>query len=253
MVWLIFWLALFDRPKQSRWVSQSELSHIQSDASSAEAVARESAPFKWRRLLRYRQTWAYNLQSLCVQPIWWFYLFWLPKFFVSHFGLELQKSGRLLAVTYTMSMIGSITGGLLSGFLLRRGWSVNSSRKTALLACALLTVPMTAVAHTQNIWLATLLIGLTLAGMQGWASNAYTIVSDLFPKRAVASVVGLGSACGSAAAIVLAEVVGKVLQKTGSYNFLFVVAGLSLPVAVTVLHLLAPRWQPIEENRVSYE
>ena len=98
LIWLIFWLALFDRPEQSRWVSQSELSHIQSDGSSAEAVARELAPFKWCRLLRYRQTWAYNLQSLCVQPIWWFYLFWLPKFFVSHFGLELQKSGRLLAV-----------------------------------------------------------------------------------------------------------------------------------------------------------
>src|SRR5215208_1899025 len=116
-----------------------------------------------------------------------------------------------------MSMIGSVSAGL-SAYLLRRGWSVNAGRKTALLICALLTLPMTIVVHIHSVWLATLVIGLTLAGMQGWASNAYTIVSDLFPKRAVASIVGLGSACGSAAAIVLAEVVGKTLQKTGSYN-----------------------------------
>ncbi|HSV13401.1 MAG TPA: MFS transporter [Tepidisphaeraceae bacterium] len=259
LLWLILWLALYDRPDVSRRVSPSELAYIRSDAEAAttladavepadaavEAVIAEPPPVRWGQLLRHRQTWAYNIQSLCVQPIWWFYLFWLPKFFVSHFGLELQKSGQFLAVTYTMSMIGSVSAGLFSAFLLRRGWSVNASRKTALLACALLTIPMTLVAHTRSVWLATALIGLTLAGMQGWASNAYTIVSDLFPKRAVASIVGLGSACGSLAAIVLAEVVGKVLQKTGSYNGLFIVAGLSLPLAVTLLHLLAPRWEPV--------
>jgi len=196
-------------------------------------------------LLGYRQTWAYNLQSLCVQPIWWFYLFWLPKFFAARFGLELQKSAPMLAVTYTMSMLGSISAGLLSAHLLRRGWSVNAGRKTALLACALLTLPMVAVAKVDNVWVATFLIGLTLAGMQGWASNAYTIVSDLFPKRAVASVVGLGSACGSVAAMLMALVVGAVLQRTGSYQIPFVIAGLSLPLAVTLLHLLVPRWDPI--------
>jgi len=245
--WLVLWLVLYDPPERSRRVSQTEMAYIHSDDSAdpQDADAPVTEPFSWRRLLGYRQTWAYNIQSLCVQPIWWFYLFWLPKFFVSHFGLALQKSGQFLAVTYTMSVLGSIGAGLLSAYLLRRGWSVNASRKTALIACAVLTAPMTVVSQVHSVWLATALIGCTLAGMQGWASNAYTIVSDLFPKRAVASVVGLGSACGSAAAIVLAEVVGKVLQRTGSYSALFLVAGLSLPVAVTMLQLLAPRWEPV--------
>ena len=261
-LWLALWLVLYDPPEVSRRVSPAELAHIRSDAppvatlsaavepadAAVEAIVPEPPPVSWRRLLAYRQTWAYNIQSLCVQPIWWFYLFWLPKFFASHFGLDVKKSGQFLAVTYTMAMVGSISGGLLSAFLLRRGWSVNASRKTALLSCALLTVPMVFVTHTDSVWLATLLTGVTLAGMQGWASNAYTIVSDLFPRRAVASIVGLGSACGSVAAIVLAEVVGKVLQNTGSYSVLFVVAGLSLPLAVTLLHLLAPRWEPIRLN-----
>jgi ACS family hexuronate transporter-like MFS transporter len=247
-LWLILWAALFDQPEVSTRVSAAELAYIRSDAPTDGTAAPHATQqaVSWIELFRYRQTWAYCVQSLCVQPIWWFYLFWLPKFFVSHFGLELQKSGRFLAITYTMSLIGSVSGGLVSAYLLRRGWSVNASRKTALLAFALLTIPMTAVAHTNSVWLATALIGLTLAGMQGWASNAYTIVSDLFPRRAVASIVGMGSACGSAAAIVLAEVVGKVLQKTGSYSALFVVAGLSLPLAVTLLHLLAPRWEPVQ-------
>ncbi len=250
IVWLIVWALVFNTPERSPRCSREELAYIRSDdAAQGDADAPVGEPLGWGRLLGHRQTWAYNIQSLCVQPIWWFYLFWLPKFFVSHFGLELQKSGQFLAVTYTMSMIGSIGAGLLSARLLRRGWSVNASRKTALLACALLTVPMTVVSHVQSVWLATALIGLTLAGMQGWASNAYTIVSDLFPKRAVASVVGLGSACGSAAAIVLAEVVGNVLQRTGNYGGLFFVAGLSLPIAVTMLHLLAPRWEPVRLGR----
>jgi ACS family hexuronate transporter-like MFS transporter len=238
ILWLVLWVVVYRRPERSKGVVDSEGAGEGSGESSAPAVS-------WVRLLGFRQTWAYNVQSLCVQPIWWFYLFWLPKFFAARFGLELGKSAPLLAVTYAMSMLGSVSGGLLSAFLLRRGWSVNAGRKTALLACALLTVPMVAVAKVGNVWVATFLIGLTLAGMQGWASNAYTIVSDLFPKRTVASVVGLGSACGSAAAMVLALAVGEVLQRTGSYQIPFLIAGLSLPLAVTLLHVLVPRWDPV--------
>lgn len=236
ILWLALWVVLYRRPARSRMV----------DGDAPEASIGEDAPaLGWWRLLGFRQTWAYNVQSLCVQPIWWFYLFWLPKFFAARFGLELGKSAPLLAVTYAMSMLGSVSGGLLSAFLLRRGWSVNAGRKTALLACALLTVPMVGVAKVGNVWVATFLIGLTLAGMQGWASNAYTIVSDLFPKRTVASVVGLGSACGSCAAMLMALVVGAVLQRTGSYQIPFLIAGLSLPLAVTLLHVLVPRWDPV--------
>jgi ACS family hexuronate transporter-like MFS transporter len=239
--WLVLWLVLYKRPAPSRGSVDVEDAF---DAATESGDA-ELPKVSWPRLLGFRQTWAYNIQSLCVQPIWWFYLFWLPKFFAARFGLELGKSAPLLAITYAMSMLGSISGGLLSAFLLRRGWSVNAGRKTALLACALLTVPMVGVASVGNVWVATFLIGLTLAGMQGWASNAYTIVSDLFPKRTVASVVGLGSACGSAAAMLMAMVVGEVLQRTGSYQIPFLIAGLSLPLAVTLLHVLVPRWDPI--------
>jgi ACS family hexuronate transporter-like MFS transporter len=244
-VWLALWVVLYRRPVRSRT--------LDGDASAASADEDDAPALSWLRLLGFRQTWAYNIQSLCVQPIWWFYLFWLPKFFAARFHLELQKSAPLLAVTYAMSMLGSVSGGLLSAFLLRRGWSVNAGRKTALLACALLTVPMVGVARVGSVYVATFLIGLTLAGMQGWASNAYTIVSDLFPKRTVASVVGLGSACGSVAAMVMAMVVGEVLQRTGSYQIPFLIAGLSLPLAVALLHLLVPRWDPVALDGVTDE
>jgi ACS family hexuronate transporter-like MFS transporter len=251
-LWLALWLVVYETPQRCRWISDSQRAMLgradegESPPSPAvETVVPEPPPVRWGELLRFRQTWAYSLQSLCVQPIWWFYLFWLPKFFVARHGADLQKSGRLLAVTYAMSMAGSVGGGLLSAFLLKRGWSVNAGRKTALLVCALLTVPMTAVVTINHLWLATLVIGVALAGMQGWSANAYTIVSDLFPKRAVASVVGLGSACGSACAMLLALFVGAVLERTGSYRVPFLIAGLSLPLAISAVHVLVPRWDPI--------
>lgn len=237
-VWLILWVSIYPTPVRRNFEPE--------DATASAAVVATPPPVRWAALLRFRQTWAYNLQSLCVQPIWWFYLFWLPKFFASRYGTDLQKSGRLLAVTYAMSMLGSIGGGWLSAAMLRRGWSLNASRKGALLLCALMTVPMTAVVAIDHVWVATFVIGLALAGMQGWSANAYTIVSDLFPTRAVASVVGLGSACGSAVAMMLALFVGSVLEHTGSYRIPFLIAGLSLPLAVTVLHVLVPRWKPAE-------
>ena len=252
LLWLLLWLLLYDRPEDSPRVTEAELAHIRSDdhagLSDVGNVAARTSSVNWGRLLTLRQTWAYSIQALCVQPIWWFYLFWLPKFFHSRFGLELQKSAPLLAVTYAMSMVGSISAGALSAWLLKRGWSVNAARKIALLVCALVTVPMVEVTRVNNAWTATLLIGLALGGMQGWSANAYTIVSDLFPKGAVASIVGLGSACGSAVAMLLALLVGAVLQRSGSYHIPFFIAGVSLPVAIMLVHLMVPRWDPVELN-----
>ena len=243
LVWVVFWLAFYRRPEESPYVSASQLASLRADEV---AVAPDAGRITWIQLADHKQTWAYCLQGICASPIGWFYLFWLPKFFHERYGLSLSKSSGLLAITYSMSLLGSVGGGLLPAWLLRRGSSLNFSRKGTLLVCVLMSLPMTQVDKINNVWFATILIGFAQASLQAWAANAYTMVSDLFPKRSVASLVGLGSALASGAAILLAEVVGKVLENTGSYRIPFLIAGLSLAVAWLCIHLLAPRWEAVE-------
>ena len=180
-VWLLFWYWLYAIPAESRRVSASELAHIQSDPPEP-----PSGKIPWMTLLRYRQTWAFVVGMSLSAPIWWFYLYWLPKFLNKQYGLDLATLGPPLVVIYTMTTVGSIGGGWLSGALLKRGWSVNTSRKTALLICALCVVPVVFAAQASNLWVATFLIGLAASAHQGWAANLFTLVSDLFPQQAVA-------------------------------------------------------------------
>lgn len=242
-VWLVFWYWLYASPAQSRRVSPAELAHIHSDPPEP---ATEKIP--WRSLLRYRQTWAFVVAISFTAPIWWFFLYWLPKFLHQQYGLDLASLGPPLVVIYSMTTVGSIGGGWLSGHLLKRGWSVNASRKTAMLICALCVVPVVFAAKASNLWLATVLIGLAAAAHQGWAANLFTLVSDMFPKQAVGSVVGLGSMFGSLAAMGFAQLTGFILQTTGNYWPLFIMAGSAYLLALAILQALIPEMKPAEVN-----
>jgi ACS family hexuronate transporter-like MFS transporter len=200
----------------------------------------------WPSLFKYPQTWANILQSACISPIWWFYLYWLPKFFSSVYGLSLSKLGPPLVIVYSMSLIGSITGGILPARFLVAGNSLNFSRKMSFLICATLTIPVAFVTMFHNVWAATFTIGLAAASMQAWSANSYSMVSDLFPKQAVASGVGIGTASGAVASVAFADFAGNVLDRTGSYRILFILAGAAYPTALLFIHLCAPRWEMAE-------
>ncbi len=239
-LWLIFWYWLYEAPARSSRLAAAELAHINSDADTVTPV---SVP--WRRLLGYRQTWAFVVGMSFSAPIWWFYLYWLPKFLHQQYGLDLASLGPPLVAIYTMTCVGSIGGGWLSGALIHRGWSVNASRKSAMLICALCVVPVIFAARTSNLWLATFLIGLAASAHQGWAANLFTLVSDLFPREAVASVVGLGGMFGSLTAMAFSQSAGYILQTTGSYWTLFIIAGTAYPVALALMQLLTPDLKPV--------
>jgi ACS family hexuronate transporter-like MFS transporter len=238
--WLIFWQLLYDSPETSRRISPEELAYIQSDPQ-------EPAPEKipWRRLFAFRETWAYIGTSILVGPVWWFYLFWLPPFLNRQYSLDLTTLGAPLVAIYTATCFGSIIGGWLPTLFFRLGWSVNGARKTALLICALCTLPVVFATRTPHLWVATALIALAASAHQGWSANMYTVVSDLFPKGAVASVVGLGATFGSVASIIFAESAGLILERTGSYYSLFIVCGSAYLAALAILQVLAPRMTPV--------
>ncbi len=240
-VWLVFWYAFYDAPDCSRRVTPEELAHILSDAEKPSA-----GHVSWFRLLGFRQTWFYIVAYSFSAPVWWFYLYWLPKFLHHQHRLDLGGLGPPLIVIYSMTCVGAVGVGWFSGFLLRRGWSVNAARKTAMLLCALAVVPVVFAANTSQLWLATLLIGLAMAAHQGWASNLFSLVGDLFPKRAVASVVGLGGMIGAVTSMALAESAGFILQTTGSYWPLFAIAASAYLVALAIMHAVLPDMKPAE-------
>ncbi len=239
-VWVVFWWWLYESPRNSRRVSAAERALILSDPPQPAGPR-----LAWGRLLGYRQTWAYIVGTSLSAPIWWFYLYWLPKFLGGRFGLDLQKLGPPLVLIYSLTSLGSVGGGWFSGYLLRQGWSVNAARKTALLVCALAVMPVMLVTAQPNLWVAAGLVGLAAAAHQGWAANLYTLVSDLFPKEAVASVVGIGGTCGSLMAMVFSESAGTILQRTGSYWSLFLISGSAYIVALGIIQWLVPRMDPV--------
>ncbi len=237
--WLVIWLRTYRPPGETAGVSAQELAHIRSDA----AGPTEKVP--WLRLLQYRQTWAFAVAKLMTDPIWWFFLFWLPKFLNSQYGLNLTALGPPLVAIYLMSDLGSIAGGWIAGQLLKGGASVNRARKGAMLICALAVVPIVFATTAHNLWVAVGLIGLATAGHQGWSANVYTLVSDMFPARAVGSVVGLGGFAGAVGGMAIATFTGIVLQTTGSYIPMFIIAGSAYLLGLAAIHALSPRLEPV--------
>ncbi|HEY0301191.1 MAG TPA: MFS transporter [Rhizomicrobium sp.] len=246
VVWLAAWLWYYRRPREHKSVTAKELAHIESDPPEA-----PHAPLPWSQLFRYRQTWAYIMGRFLIDPIWWTFLFWLPDFFDKEYGLNLKSYGPPLVAIYVLADVGSIAGGWTSSALLQRGLSLNIARKTAMLICALAVVPVAFAVNAGNLWLAVGLIGLACAGHQGFSANLYALPSDLFPRWAAGSVVGIGGAAGALGGMLMAKYAGWVLEGLGSYTPIFLVAACAYLVALTVVHLLTPRYKPAETGEAA--
>ena len=239
-VWLIFWIAFYERPETAKKVSKEEMAYILSDPP--EPVS-EKVP--WLQLLNYRQTWAFVVGKFLTDPIWWFYLYWLGLYLNNNFGVTLTHLGLPLIVIYTMTSIGSIGGGYLSGAMIKRGMAINRARRITMLIFALLVVPVVTAANISNMWLAVGIIGLATAAHQGWSANIFTTASDMFPKKVVGSVVGLGSFAGSLGGMIFLTSAGYIVQATGSYMILFIICGSVYLLALGLMTLLTNNIKPV--------
>lgn len=244
LLWLVFWLPIYRKPEEHPKVSAAELAYIQSDPPDS------PGRIPWLRLIPHRQASAFAIAKYMTDPIWWFYLFWTPKFLSEKHHLDLSSLPLPLIVIYLIADVGSVGGGWLSSNLIQRGWSVNKSRKTAMLLCALAVTPVLAVPWIESLWPAVLLIGLAAAAHQGWSANLFSTASDTFPRQAVASVVGIGGMAGSVGGILLSLLTGAVLQMTpGDYTVNFLIAGSAYLVALGILQLLSPNLEPVDLGR----
>jgi ACS family hexuronate transporter-like MFS transporter len=245
--WLFLWLPLYRDPETSTRVSAAELAHIQgpSEPRAEGREPRAAAAVPWLSLFGYRQTWAFIVGKLMADPIWWFYLYWLPKFLDSKYDVKLAQVAMPIIVIYLIADVGSVGGGWLSSALIKRGWTVNRARKTVMLAMALLIVPTTFASQAPGMWGAVIIVGIAAAAHQAWSANVYTLASDMFPKSAVGSVVGIGAFAGAMGGVLFQRVTGRVLQANGSdYTPIFLVCGLAYVTAWTIIHALAPRLEP---------
>ena len=238
--WLVLWLRLYQQPEAHPRCTSGELALIRGDAISAPPKIRLA------KLLPHRQTWVVACAKFLTDPVWWFYLFWIPDYLQRVHGVRLGGIGLPIFVIYLISDIGSVAGGWLSSMMIRRSISANVARKTALFCSALCVLPIATVYRVHDLWSATLLIGLAAAGHQGFSANLYTLGSDLFPSRAVGSVIGLGGMAGAIGGMLIAQVVGRVLQWTGSYAIPFFIAASAYLVALVCVHLLSPNLKPAE-------
>lgn len=233
-VWLIFWIAMYRSPQDHPHFSKEELTYIRSDPTEP------SVEFPWIKLFAIRQTWAFAIGKFLTDPVFSFFFFFLPKFFYTQHGVTLDKIGPPIMVIYLMSDAGSIIGGWMSSFLIKKGFSVNRSRKTTMLIAALCVTPVYFASQTQHLWVAVALTGLAMAAHSAWSANLFTISSDMFPQRAVGSVVGIGSMIGAIGGMFGATLAGFLLESTGSYSVLFGVAGIVYLIAFGLIQLLAP-------------
>jgi ACS family hexuronate transporter-like MFS transporter len=248
LLWVGIWSLLYNEPERIKAVSALEMAHILSDQDPAESVRK----VPWRELVGYRQTWSFIVAKFLTDPVWWFFLIWLPDYFKnSAFHLDIKKSWPHLMTVYAIVSVLSIFGGWVTGYLTRHGWSVTRARKTGMFVFALLVLPIMA-ARYGTPWVAVVLIGLAGAAHQAWSANLYTTVSDMFPKPAIASVTGMGGLAGCIGSAIFPYITGAVLDHfkarndiSGGYALLFVFCGSAYLLAFAIHHLLAPRFEPI--------
>ena len=237
-VWIFFWLPLYREPERHPRLSAAELAYIRSDPPEP------AGRVPWRAVLPHRQTWAFMVGKFLTDPIWWLYLFWIPDFLNRNHGIDLRLIGPPLVVIYLVADVGSIGGGWLSSALIKRGWTVNAARKTAMFCCAAAVVPMMFASGARELWVAVALISIAAAAHQGWSANLFTLVSDTFPRQAVGSVVGLGGMAGAIGGMLIAKLTGYLLEVTGSYVPVFLIASFAYLTALALIHLLVPRLEP---------
>ncbi len=249
-LWLPFWIALYDAPKRRKGVSPVERELIESDNDREPAHGR---PMGWLRALRQRQTWSFIVAKFITDPVWWFFLIWLPDYFKAARGLNIKKSWVHLVTIYSIVTVLSIFGGWITGYLTRRGWSVTRARKSGMLLFAICVIPIIAATRVGD-WPAVLLIGLAASAHQAWSANLFTTVSDMFAKKDVGTIIGLGGMTGSIGGILFPWFSGRLLDRyhalgnvTGGYQILFAICASAYVVAFAIHHLLAPKFERIKE------
>jgi len=256
-IWLIFWFLIYEVPAKHKKLSEGELAYINSDADSAPRTAEEDKKgFSWVKLLGYRQTWAFAFGKLLTDPIWWFYLFWLPDFLESQYGLKGTAVSLPVAAVYTMSTVGSIWGGWLPMSFINKGWPVFKARKVSMFIYALFVLPivLAQAAGSINMWLAVIVIGIAASAHQAWSANIFTTVSDMFPKRATGSVTGIGGMAGAVGGILLSALVQKnmfvyyrsINKIEVAYYIMFGVCSGAYLIAWLVMHFLVPKMTRVE-------
>lgn len=249
-VWLIFWLVMYELPARHKKVGKAELALIQSDGEEEPTANQKKV--SWGKLFAIRQTWAFVFGKLLTDPIWWFFLFWLPSYFSTTFNLNMKSLGLPLIIVYTATTIGSIGGGYLPGWLIGKGWPVFKARKVSMLIFALLVVPIMTARYAENMWVAVALISLAAAAHQAWSANIFTSASDMFPKYTLSSVVGIGGMAGSLGGMLFPLVVGALLDHykalgniNAGYNILFLICGSMYLLAWVTMHFFAPRMEQV--------
>jgi ACS family hexuronate transporter-like MFS transporter len=243
-IWVFLWWRTYKKPELHPKLSKAELAYINSDS---EEETTEKIP--WLKLLPRKETWAFSLTTL-TDGVWWFYLFWGAKFLFEQFRVDINNIGLPFLVIFIMADAGSLLGGLTSGALIKKGWSINKARKITMLVNAIIILPVAFVPVLASKWLAVFLIGLAAAGHQSWSINGYTLVPDVFPKKAIASVIGIGKMVGVAVAIIADIALGAVLDTAGNsgYFWAFMIAGFSYILILGFVHLLMPKMTPLDDN-----
>lgn len=248
---LILWWLTYSKPEQNTKLSADELAYIRSDEEKVVPVK-----VSWGRLLGYKQTWAFAVGKFMADPIWWFYMSWLPDFFNSNDALDqkldLKSFGIPFLIIYVVSDAGSIFFGWLTTQFMNLGWSANRARKTTMLICALCVVPIFFAAQTSSLTVAIALIAVATAAHQGWSANMYTFASDLFPKNVVASVTGIGGMFGAVGGILLALLAGRIITAFG-YLPMFIIASCAYLIALGIIHLILPKLEPIKSEELIQE
>ena len=248
LLWLFLWIPFYDRPEESKRLGAAERELIESDRE----VQNESQKISWLSLLRYRQTWSFIVAKFMTDPVWWFFLIWLPDYFKKTRGLDIKESWIHLVTIYVIVTVLSIFGGWVIGYMNKLGWSITRARKTGMFVFALCVIPIFLVAQVGE-WGAVLLIGLAGAAHQAWSANLYTTVSDMFPKKAVASVIGIGGMAGATGGMLFPIFSGRLLDNftaagnvTGGYTILFTICAFAYVITFVFHHLLAPKFVPFE-------
>lgn len=239
-IWLIFWLLIYRKPQNHKKVNAEELDHIESDGENC------AKKISWKQVVKRKEVLVICIARFLTDPVWWFLLYWLPKFLNNNYDIDLSNIGIPLVIIYLSADLGSIAGGWMSSWMIKNGKSINKSRKLTLLICAMGVVPIIFASRTDNMWLSVGLISLATASHCGWMANIYTIISDILPKNAVASVVGLSTFSAVLGSMLVSTAVGFILETTNSYVLIFLIAGFMYLLAWTIIRIGIPKIKNLE-------